>query len=161
MTKARKQRLAEARKWFPEQNFAEDSHIVKAYRKRFSVDVNCAMLELCMLGVLSHEKQKSYEQQLAAKKWKSTEKRNKKQDEVNINPYQDENFFFIAGYTPGGVPYGITWEEKAEIERREGLGDEPVEDYGDAEKLEGEDRADPEDHPILNIPDGIIKALPF
>ena len=75
MTKARKQRLAEARKWFPEQNFAEDSHIVKAYRKRFSVDVNCAMLELCMLGVLSPEKQKSYEQQLAAKKWKSTEKR--------------------------------------------------------------------------------------
>ena len=44
MTKARKQRLAEARKWFSEQNFAEDSHIVKAYRKRFSVDVNCAML---------------------------------------------------------------------------------------------------------------------
>ncbi|MFM1655826.1 UPF0158 family protein [Brevibacillus sp. B_LB10_24] len=28
---------------------------------------------------------------------------------------QDENFYFIAGYTAGGFPFGITWEEyKAE-----------------------------------------------
>ena len=27
---------------------------------------------------------------------------------------QDENFYFIAGYTSGGAPYGITWEETAE-----------------------------------------------
>ncbi|KIL37219.1 hypothetical protein SD71_00310 [Cohnella kolymensis] len=24
---------------------------------------------------------------------------------------QDEHFYFIAGYTDGGAPYGITWEE--------------------------------------------------
>mgnify|MGYP007086047993 FL=1 len=24
---------------------------------------------------------------------------------------QDDTFFFIAGYTSGGAPYGITWEE--------------------------------------------------
>lgn len=24
---------------------------------------------------------------------------------------QDENFFFIAGFTDGGAPYGVTWEE--------------------------------------------------
>ena len=24
---------------------------------------------------------------------------------------QDDIFFFIAGYTAGGVPYGVTWEE--------------------------------------------------
>ncbi len=23
----------------------------------------------------------------------------------------DETFAFIAGYTPGGAPYGVTWEE--------------------------------------------------
>lgn len=100
MTKARKQRLAEARIWFPAQHFTEDSHIVKAYRKRFNVDKDCAMRELCLLGVLSPEKQKSYETQLAAKKGKKQE-----------NPDQDENFFFIAGYTSGGAPYGITWDE--------------------------------------------------
>ena len=27
---------------------------------------------------------------------------------------QDENFYFIAGFTSGGAPYGITWEEAAE-----------------------------------------------
>lgn len=26
-------------------------------------------------------------------------------------PEQDDTFFFIAGYTSGGVPYGVTWEE--------------------------------------------------
>lgn len=24
---------------------------------------------------------------------------------------QDDTFFFIAGYTPGGAPYGVTWEQ--------------------------------------------------
>lgn len=24
---------------------------------------------------------------------------------------QDDRFFYIAGYTSGGVPYGVTWEE--------------------------------------------------
>ena len=24
---------------------------------------------------------------------------------------QNDNFFFIAGYTSGGAPYGVTWEE--------------------------------------------------
>ncbi|PZM67220.1 hypothetical protein [Paenibacillus dendritiformis] len=31
---------------------------------------------------------------------------------------QDENFYFIVGYTDGGAPYGITWEEH-EAERKE------------------------------------------
>lgn len=31
---------------------------------------------------------------------------------------QDENFYFIAGYTDGGFPYGITWEEY-EAEQRD------------------------------------------
>lgn len=26
----------------------------------------------------------------------------------------DENFFFIVGYTSGGAPYGITWEQAEE-----------------------------------------------
>lgn len=24
---------------------------------------------------------------------------------------QDSSFYYIAGYTSGGAPYGITWEE--------------------------------------------------
>ena len=113
MTKARRQRLLEAKEWFPAQNFTEKSHIVKAYRKRFNVDKDCAMRELCMLKVLSPEKQKNYENVLKAKDKKKAEKRAAKNaaDVTDYNPFQDDRFFFIAGYTSGGAPYGITWEE--------------------------------------------------
>ena len=36
-------------------------------------------------------------------------KRNHKNTEQE--PWQDDRFFFIAGYTSGGAPYGVTWEE--------------------------------------------------
>lgn len=38
MTKARKQRLKEARKWDSEQYFTDGAHFIKEYRKRFNVD---------------------------------------------------------------------------------------------------------------------------
>ena len=34
-------------------------------------------------------------------------------------PDHDERFAYIVGYTPWGIPYGVTWEEQAEMERRE------------------------------------------
>ena len=42
----------------------------------------------------------------------------------NTTPYveepdSDENFQYIAGYTEGGVPFGITWEEAELIEEQE------------------------------------------
>ncbi|WP_139800769.1 hypothetical protein [Geothermobacter hydrogeniphilus] len=40
----------------------------------------------------------------------------KQQEEL---PYSDEHFAYIAGYTEGGFPYGITWEEMREIEAAE------------------------------------------
>ena len=30
---------------------------------------------------------------------------------VENNISQDDAFFYIAGYTSGGAPYGVTWEE--------------------------------------------------
>ncbi len=57
----------------------------------------------------------------------------RKRQEPGID--QDDNFAYIAGYTPGGFPYGITWAEQAEIDRREREGGLPEED----EEPEGED----------------------
>ena len=36
-----------------------------------------------------------------------------KEDELLNNRYldSDENFYFIAGYTSSGMPYGIKWKE--------------------------------------------------
>lgn len=45
-------------------------------------------------------------------------KKPNKQAPEEIAPDSDEHFAYIAGYTEGGVPYGITWEEQEEIERR-------------------------------------------
>jgi len=45
------------------------------------------------------------------------QKKVKKQDLYEELFEQDEYFYYIAGYTPGGAPYGITWEEA----RRDGL----------------------------------------
>lgn len=44
----------------------------------------------------------------AARKRKKQKQAKEKQ---NILPEQDDRFFFIAGYTSGGAPYGVTWEE--------------------------------------------------
>lgn len=122
MSKARQNRLREARKWFPEQGFTEDSHVVKAYRKKFNVDRVCAMKELCMLHVLSPEKEASYLAHLEAKKEK---RKRKKQRDTYQTFEQDEYFYFIVGYTSGGAPYGITWEQA----REDGLLDDDGE-YG-------------------------------
>ena len=42
---------------------------------------------------------------------KRREKRKQEQMIQNTDIDQDDTFFFIAGYTSGGAPYGLTWEE--------------------------------------------------
>lgn len=49
---------------------------------------------------------KSREQMIIAR---NKIKEQKKQELENL--YSDEHYYFIAGYTSGGFPYGITWEE--------------------------------------------------
>ena len=38
-------------------------------------------------------------------------RKKKKREPATTEPWQDDRFFFIAGYTSGGAPYGVTWEE--------------------------------------------------
>lgn len=44
---------------------------------------------------------------------KKMNKRKNKQVEHPVLE-QDEYYYFIAGYTSGGAPYGITWEQARE-----------------------------------------------
>ena len=41
---------------------------------------------------------------------KKIKSRKKKYDE-DTDLHSDETFFFIAGYTSSGFPYGVTWEQ--------------------------------------------------
>lgn len=46
-----------------------------------------------------------------------------KNQAVDNNTSQDDTFFYIVGYTSGGAPYGVTWEEMR-LEPWQGLEEE-------------------------------------
>ena len=58
---------------------------------------------------------KTEAEKLAIKRARRRAKKKKlkaQQERLNDLPdWQDDRFFFIAGYTSGGAPYGVTWEE--------------------------------------------------
>ena len=107
------QRLASARSTDWVKNYP-GKKLVKGYKKAFNVDTLTAIAELRMLGVTFP---KGYEQKVrqaiadaaAAKKRKKEER--KRREEELFGSDSDETFAFIAGYTSGGVPFGVTWEE--------------------------------------------------
>ena len=115
-------RLASARDWLRTQVGRTARQITASYRKRYAVDWQAAILELKALGVTFDEGwlaqiRKTLENtHLARAREKAARKR---QAELEALADSDENFAFIAGYTPGGFPYGITWEEAAELEQKE------------------------------------------
>ena len=88
--------------------------VVKAYRKRYGVDFQTAFIELEMLGVRFDPDYKervlqSVEAQAAAGRRKRAECKAEQERLLGIE--SDEHFAFIVGYTSGGAPYGLTWEE--------------------------------------------------
>lgn len=102
--------LQKARQWILTY---DGSRIVHAYRKRFKVDMLCALNDLGEIGALDTEKlavMKKAEQNRLEKRRREKEEK-KHQAVFEQFPNSDEQFFFIAGYTSGGAPYGVTWEE--------------------------------------------------
>ena len=104
--------------------------IVRSYRKRYGVDWLCAVKELTLLGVeldpeyvarlqrtVQEQAKKNQERRLEPKKAATSE------DWSERYPFSEGDFYFVAGHTSNGAPYGITWEEA----RKQGLieADEP------------------------------------
>ena len=107
-----KQRLAVARPWL--QAYTGDK-VARAYRKYFRVDWATAFRELEMLGIqFPTDYKEAVLKNLAS--LAETRKQKKAEKLVLIDPDQDENFAFIAGYTPGGAPFGITWDEWRDLD---------------------------------------------
>jgi hypothetical protein len=103
-------RLQSAKHWIPTYS---GGNIVKGYKKWFAVDLLCAIKELKMLGVKLDEQYvlqalKSHDQAIVDEQKRKAEKK-QALDELPFD--SDEHYYFIAGYTSGGFPYGITWEE--------------------------------------------------
>jgi len=116
--KGRERRLALAPDWVATYT-GKPNNIVKRYRAIFHVDWECAIAELTELGIAIDDKYLSSLRQTIFKEFKN-EKKHRPIEQWEFNEYHgyesDENFAYIAGYTPGGAPYGVTWDEWDELE---------------------------------------------
>ena len=112
LTKAERReiRLRKARQWVLTY---EGKHIVRAYRKRFNVDPTCALKDLGEIGALAPEKLAELQKAEQIRLEQKRREREEKAQQAFYDRFPDSNdqFFFIAGYTSGGAPYGVTWEE--------------------------------------------------
>ena len=117
------ERKLKAEKWVAEYDGTPyGGNIIKAYRKKFSVDRMKAVAELQLLGIsltkeqIEREKRavKAHQEIQKAKKTKRKKKRKQSKilnDDFTFYEDQDDTFYYIVGYTSGGAPYGVTWEE--------------------------------------------------
>lgn len=95
----------------------QGKNIIKGYSNWFGVDFLTAITELRLLGVpidsvREAEVKASIEARIEARKRQREASARKRFDELYADA--DDTFACIAGYTPGGVPYGVTWEELGE-----------------------------------------------
>ena len=103
-------RLDSARQWLPSYS---GNNIVRGYRNRYGVDWLCAVRELRLLGV---EIDPQYVAQLEVTvEQRRLQRQRRKQRESNrvaeMTIDFDDTFAAIIGYTSGGAPYGLTWEQ--------------------------------------------------
>lgn len=108
--------------------------MAKHYRKRFHVDITTAVRDLQEIGVEFTQEyldavKRSEEERIRQKHL--AKERKAQQEKALLYENSDDIFAFIVGYTGGGVPFGITWEE---------LGLEPYASY--EELMEAYDRLD-------------------
>jgi hypothetical protein len=106
-------RLQRAKRWLASYG---GKNLVRGYTKWFGVDRVCAIVELRMLGVDIPEarlEQARHDERARA----AQHARRKEKDAVGTLCDWDGEFAFIAGYTEGGAPYGVS---------RDDLDEEPV-----------------------------------
>lgn len=121
----RAQRLQSARAWLLQQAGREPARIGASYRRWYGVDWICAIEELSRLGVnfdpqwVERLKSSLQGQQRARAAQRAARAMAGGEED------SDDYFAFIAGYTAGGYPYGVTWEEWGILEQQEGEDREP------------------------------------
>ena len=105
----REGRLQSAKHWL---GSYKGKCVIRGYSNWYGVDYLCAIKELEMLSVPLNSARKSHLETAVKERAKQRAKR--KEESALGNPIfdSDDNFSFIAGYTPGGFPYGLTCEER-------------------------------------------------
>ena len=111
---SRQGRLQSGKQWL---QIYEGKNTITSYSNWFGVSEVCAILELRMLGQEIDEERLEKAKRTENNKAMSSAvaKKNKKERERHeVYENSDDNFYFIAGYTSGGFPYGITRDEVGE-----------------------------------------------
>ncbi len=114
-TPQKERRLNSAKNWIKTYT---GNNLVKGYSKKYSVDKLCAVKELRMIGVdISEEYEKQLINSMEALRQQRLSLKKKREDKLNdlCGFDSDENFAMIIGYTSGGFPYGVTYEEMEQI----------------------------------------------
>ena len=73
---------------------------MRGYARWYAMDLLCAIKELRMINV---QVDNAYEAQGAKNKYRQQMQFERKKDDITCS-YSEDEFFFIAGYTSGGVP---------------------------------------------------------
>jgi hypothetical protein len=134
-------RLQSARSWLTTQGGRPARRIAKSYRKRFGVDWLGAIAELTALGIAFEAK---WREQIACtvendRRAKARRRAKRSAAAADAGGQEsNEHFAFIAGYTEGGAPFGVTWEEWEASEHNQSSDHSPVVahfDLADGERL--------------------------
>lgn len=106
-------RLQSAKKWL--ESF-KGKNVVRGYAKWFGVDLLCAAKELQLLGI---KVDPAYLERLKTSFEQRRLKRQLQAEDLAHHSFieSDEKFSFIAGYTSGGMPYGVPWDDTEESDR--------------------------------------------
>ena len=112
-TLKRKDRLRQASRWILEYT---GKNIIKGYRKHFKVHPLCAAYDLRMLGIeISESRIQQLKKDVENRRKQNEHRRQLKEQQrlqiIDPYPCSNEYFYYIVGYTSGGAPIGITWEE--------------------------------------------------
>ena len=114
-TPKREYRLRSAKSWIKTYS---GNNIVKGYSKKYSVEKLCVVKELRMIGVdISEEYEKQLINSMEVLRQQRLSYKKKREDKLNAlcGFESDANFAMIIGYTSGGFPYGVTYEEMEQI----------------------------------------------
>ena len=115
----RKERMKQAKGWlksFSSAGNETSADIIKGYREKFRVDVATALRELQEIGYKFGDGYIERAQRVEEIRIEQLRASKSEDDNDFFSDFQDDRFSFIAGYTSGGAPYGITWEESEEME---------------------------------------------
>jgi len=111
----RPQRLQKAAVWLTTVSYT-GRQLVHAYARKYHTDLLTSITELRMLDI---EITADYEAAVRRSVADRIVQKQHKIEERNLNTAveSDEHFAYIVGYTSGGAPYGLRWEELPDEDR--------------------------------------------